>query len=183
MTILSIVVIALNAVVLLPQLVLLLVFLLWLARVAVWYMIIPLATVIIALPNTRAGYDIWKSALSIVITPILALIFYLVSLFLFDQMYSAVFTWIFSPIINADGKWSTSVSILEQLFTGELIFRLMMGFGVAIAVTMYMSMMILKGPDLVTRSLGLSGSSSDLGQDLENLRHSKTMNLGSHGIV
>lgn len=183
MTILSIVVIALNAVVLLPQLVLLLVFLLWLARVAVWYMIIPLATVIIALPNTRAGHDIWKSALSIVITPILALIFYLVSLFLFDQMYSAVFTWIFSPIINADGKWSTSVSILEQLFTGELIFRLMMGFGVAIAVTMYMSMMILKGPDLVTRSLGLSGSSSDLGQDLENLRHSKTMNLGSHGIV
>ncbi len=183
MAILSGLVIALNAIVLLPQLVLQLVFLLWLARVAVWYMIIPLATVIIALPNTRAGHDIWKSSLSIMITPILALIFYLVSLFIFDQMYSAVFTWIFAPIINADGKWSTSVSILEQLFTGELIFRLMMGSGVAIAVTMYMSMMILKGPDLITRSLGLSGSSGDLGQDLENLRHSKTMNLGSHGIV
>ena len=146
-------------------------------------MIIPLATVIIALPNTRAGHDIWKSALSIILTPMLALIFYLVSLFLFDQMYSSIFTWIFAPISDASGGFATGLSLLEQLFTGELIFRLMMGFGVAIAVTMYMSMMILKGPDLVTRSLGLSGSSGDLGQDLENLRNSKTMNLGAHGIV
>ncbi len=183
MLVLSIIVIALNAVVLLPQLVLLIVLLLWMARAAVWYMIIPLATVIIALPNTRAGHDIWKSALSIILTPMLALIFYLVSLFLFDQMYSSIFTWIFAPISNASGVMSTGLSLLEQLLTGELIFRVMMGFGVAIAVTMYMSMMILKGPDLVTRSLGLSGSSGDLGQDLENLRNSKTMNLGAHGVV
>lgn len=183
MTILAGIVIALNAIVLLPQLILMLVMLLWMARAAVWYMIIPLATVIIALPNTRAGHDIWKSALSIILTPMLALVFYLVSLFLFDQMYSSIFTWVFAPISNANGGFDTGIALLEQLFTGELIFRVMMGFGVAIAVTMYMSMMILKGPDLVTRSLGLSGSSGDLGQDLENLRHSKTMNLGSHGIV
>lgn len=188
MTLLSITVIALNAVILLPQLVMLLVLLLWMARAAVWYMIIPLACVIIALPNTRAGHDIWKSALSIILTPALALVFYLVSLFLFDQMYSSIFTWIFAPIIGADETMGSqflggAVSLLESILTGELIFRVMMGFGVAIAVTMYMSMMILKGPDLVTRSLGLSGSSGDLGQDLENLRHSKTMNLGSHNIV
>ena len=193
MSVLGLIVIAINAIVLLPQLVLLIVMLLWMARAAVWYMIIPLATVIIALPNTRAGHDIWKSALSIVLTPALALIFYLVSLFLFDQMYSSVFTWIFAPIINpadnafcgfvgAAGACDTTLSLLEQMLTGEIIFRIMMGFGVAIAVTMYMSMMILKGPDLVTRSLGLSGSSGDLGQDLENLRNSKTMNLGAHNI-
>ena len=188
MAAMTVVVIVLNAIMLLPQLVLLIVMLLWMARAAVWYMIIPLATVIIALPNTRAGHDIWKSALSIVLTPMLALIFYLVSLFLFDQMYSAVFMWIFAPIAEADnwagtGAAATGIAILEQIFTGEIVFRFMMGFGVAIAVTMYMSMMILRGPDLVTKSLGLSGSSGDLGQDLENLRHSKTMNLGAHGIV
>lgn len=181
MAILSGIVIALNAIILLPQLILLLVLLLWMARAAVWFMIIPLATVIIALPNTRAGHDIWKSALSIILTPLLAVIFYLVSLFLFDQMYSSVFSWIFAPIVSANGDFS-GLALLEQIFTGEIIFRLMMGFGVAIAVTMYMSMMILKGPDLVTRSLGLSGSSGDLGQDLENLRNSKTMSLGAHGL-
>lgn len=168
---LSVLLLAINIVVLLPQVVLLVVMLIWMAKAAVWYMIIPLATVLIALPNTRVGHDIWKSALAIILTPFLALIFYIISLYIFDQMYASVIYWIFQPILQADGFGSTVVSILMQIFTGEIVFRFLVGVSLIVAVTVYMSMLILRGPDLVTQSLGLRGSSGDLGDEFNSLRH------------
>lgn len=168
---LSVLLLVVNVVVLLPQVVLLVVMLIWMAKAAVWYMIIPLATVLIALPNTRVGHDIWKSALAIILTPFLALLFYIVSLYIFDQMYASVIYWVFQPILEADGAWKTTVSILMQIFTGEIIFRFLAGVSLVVAVTVYMSMMILRGPDLITQSLGLRGSSGDLGDEFNSLRH------------
>lgn len=171
--VLSILLIVVNVVVLLPQVVLLVVMLIWMTKAAVWYMIIPLATVLIALPNTRVGHDIWKSALGIVLTPFLALIFYVVSLFIFDQMYASIIYWVFEPIIRAsqDGFWSGLGSILMQIFTSEIIFRFLTGVAVIVATTVYMSMLILRGPDLITSTLGLRGSSGDLGDEFNALRH------------
>ena len=168
---LSILLLAVNIVVLLPQVVLLVVMLIWMAKAAVWYMIIPLATVLIALPNTRVGHDIWKSALAIILTPFLALIFYVISLYIFDQMYASVIYWVFQPILEANGVMGTLGSILMQVFTGEIVFRFLAGVSLIVAVTVYMSMLILRGPDLVTQSLGLRGSSGDLGDEFNSLRH------------
>lgn len=171
--VLSILLIVVNVVVLLPQVVLLIVMLIWMTKAAVWYMIIPLATVLIALPNTRVGHDIWKSALGIVLTPFLALIFYIVSLFIFDQMYASIIYWVFEPIIRAsqDGFFSGLGSILMQIFTSEIIFRFLTGVAVIVATTVYMSMLILRGPDLITSTLGLRGSSGDLGDEFNALRN------------
>lgn len=168
----SIALVFMNVVVLLPQVIMLVVMLIWLVKAAVWFMIIPLATVLIALPGTRVGHDIWKSALAIILTPLLALIFYLISLFIFDQMYATVLFWVFEPIIRAgqDGLGWGLVEVLKQIFTGELIFRVLAGVVLFVAVTVYMSMLILKGPDLVTQSLGLRGSSGDLGDEFSQLR-------------
>lgn len=168
---LSILLLAVNIVVLLPQVVLLVVMLIWMAKAAVWYMIIPLATVLIALPNTRVGHDIWKSALAIILTPFFALIFYVISLYIFDQMYASVIYWVFQPILEANGVMGTLGSILMQVFTGEIVFRFLAGVSLIVAVTVYMSMLILRGPDLVTQSLGLRGSSGDLGDEFNSLRH------------
>lgn len=171
--VLSIFLLAVNVVVLLPQVILLIVKLIWMTKAAVWYFIIPVATVLIALPNTRVGHDIWKSALAIILTPFLALIFYVVSLFIFDQMYASVIYWIFQPILSSftTGIWSGLGSILMQVMTGEIIFRFLAGVGVIIATTVYMSMLILRGPDLITGTLGLKGSSGDLGEEFNSLRH------------
>ena len=172
MMVLSILLLAVNVVVLLPQVILLVVMLIWMAKAAVWYMIIPLATVLIALPNTRAGHDIWKSAVAIALTPFLALIFYVISLYIFDQMYASVIYWVFEPIIRGsqNGIMSGIGSFLMQVFTGEIIFRFLAGISLIIATTVYMSMMIMRGPDLVTQSLGLRGSSGDLGDEFQALR-------------
>ena len=172
MLVLSIVLVVVNVVVLLPQVVLLVVMLIWMTKAAVWYMIIPLATVLIALPNTRVGHDIWKSALGIILTPFLALIFYIVSVFIFDQMYASIVYWIFEPIIRGfqSGGVSGFGSILMQILSGEIIFRFLTGVVVAMATTVYMSMLILRGPDLINSTLGLRGSSGDLGDEFNALR-------------
>jgi len=170
MMILGIILILINAVILLPQVVLLVVLLIWLAKVAVWYLIIPIATVIIAIPNTRAGHDVWKSALSIILLPILALFFYLVSLFLSDVMYLYIIEWTFAPIILQESFLAGVGGLIMSILTGEIFFRMFIGVGVIIAATFYMALMIIKGPDLVTGSFGLSGNSGDLGGEFENLR-------------
>lgn len=169
---LSIALIFMNIVVLLPQVILLVVMLIWLVKAAVWFMIIPLATVLIALPGTRVGHDIWKSALAIIVTPLLALTFYLISLFISDQMYMTVLFWIFEPIIRKgqEGVGWGLIEVFKQVLTGELIFRVLAGIVLFVTVTVYMSMLILKGPDLVTQSLGLRGSSGDLGDEFSQLR-------------
>lgn len=169
---LSIGLVFMNVVVLLPQVILLVVMLIWLVKAAVWFMIIPLATVLIALPGTRVGHDIWKSALAIILTPLLALIFYLISLFISDQMYMTVLFWVFEPIIRAgqSGIGGGLLEVLKQVFTGELVFRVLAGIVLLVTVTVYMSMLILKGPDLVTQSLGLRGSTGDLGDEFSQLR-------------
>ena len=174
MALLTMAVTVMNVIVLLPQVIMMVVLLLWLAKSAVWFMIIPLATVIIALPNTRAGHDMWKSALAIVLTPLLATLFYIISLFITDVMYDVVFTWVFAPMVNGDNSamgWAKSAgSLLLQLATGELLFRVLAALGLFVAITLFMSMLIVRGPDLVARSLGLGGSSGDLGDDLERAR-------------
>lgn len=172
MMVLTVLLVLLNVIMLLPQVVMLVVMLIWMVKAAVWYMIIPLATVLIALPGTRVGHDIWKSALSIILMPLLALIFYLVSIMIFDQMYMTIIYWIFEPIIRQfqDGAGWGVWEVFKQIITGEIIFRLMAGAVLFITVTVYMSMMILKGPDLVTQSLGLRGSSGDLGDEFSALR-------------
>lgn len=164
---------AVNAVVLLPQIILLVVMFLWIARAAVWYMVLPIATVLIALPETRVGHDIWKSALGIVITPAIALIFYLVSLQIFDISYGAIMYWIFEPITHSfnTGSWSLIKTLFVQIVGGELFFRMILGMGTAIAITMYMASMILKGPDLVIQALGLRTNSGELGDDLHGVVH------------
>ena len=160
---------AMNAIIILPQVILFIVGLIWTIRTAIWYMVLPLATVIIALPNTRAGHDIWKTALSVVITPMLALVFFLISLVITDIMYSAVLSWVLDPIMSEDG-WSLILEIATQLFTGELFFRVIIGLSICIALTIYMAMMILRGPDLVFSSLGLRGGSEELGRDIHQIR-------------
>lgn len=160
---------AMNIVVLLPQVIMMVVLLIWLAKAAVWFMVIPLATVIIALPNTRAGHDMWKSALAIILTPLLAVLFYLISLFINDVMYDVVLSWLFDPLINS-GLIGGVVNLIMQLATGELIFRFFIAGALCIAVTLFMAMMILRGPDLVSGALGLRSSSGDLGNDLEQIR-------------
>lgn len=174
---LSYMLVAMNAIVLLPQLVLLVVMLIWMVKAAVWFMIIPLATVLIALPNTRVGHDIWKSALAIALTPMLALIFFLVSLTITDQMYMQVLYWVFQPIIykwdsgsNGLGGLAAAGEIVMQILTGEILFRLLLGLGLAGATTVYLTMLVLRGPDLVCRSLGLSSSSGDLGEGFDEMR-------------
>ena len=169
----SILLLVVNVIILLPQVVLLVVMLIWMAKAAVWYMIIPLATVLMALPNTRVGHDVWKSSLSIILTPFLALIFYIISLFIFDQMYGVVIHWVFEPIIRGfeAGFASGMFSILMQIFTSEIVFRFLAGLSLIGAVTVYMSMLILRGPDLITQTLGLKGSSGDLGDEFSGLRN------------
>ena len=165
---------AMNAVVLSPQIILLVVMLLWISRAAVWFMILPIATVLIALPETRVGHDIWKSALGIVLTPVFALIFYLVSLSIFDIAYPAIFYWMIEPLASAassgDG-WKIVKTLLVQFLGGELFFRVMLGITVAISVTMYMATMILRGPDLVNNALGLRTNSGEIGDDLQGVHH------------
>ena len=165
---------AMNAVVLSPQIILLVVMLLWISRAAVWFMILPIATVLIALPETRVGHDIWKSALGIVLTPVFALIFYLVSLSIFDIAYPAIFYWMIEPLYSAassgDG-WKIVKTLLVQFLGGELFFRVMLGITVAISVTMYMATMILRGPDLVNNALGLRTNSGEIGDDLQGVHH------------
>lgn len=169
MALLSMAITVMNVLVLLPQVIMMVVLLLWLAKSAIWFMIIPLATVIIALPNTRAGHDMWKSALAIVLTPLLATLFYIISLFITDIMYDVVFTWMFSPMRTGD-TWTSLGNLLLQLATGEIIFRFWVAVGLFVAITLFMSMLIIRGPDLVARALGLGGSSGDLGDDLERAR-------------
>lgn len=182
---LSILLIVVNVVVLLPQVILLVVMLIWMTKAAVWYMIIPLATVLIALPGTRVGHDIWKSALGIILTPFLALIFYIVALFIFDQMYASIIYWIFEPIIRAkqDGFWDGVGAIVLQILTGEIIFRFLAGIVIFVATTVYMSMLILRGPDLITSTLGLRGSSGDLGDEFNSLRNRLDPTSRMQGIM
>ncbi len=160
-----------NAVVLLPQLMLLLVMLVWMVRTAVWFMIIPLATVLIALPNTRVGHDIWKSALGIVITPALALLFYLISINVFDTMYGALFSWVFEPLFHSfqNGALSFGMELLTQIVGGEVFFRIFLAIGVAVMSNLYLGMLIVRGPDMVMGALGMR-SSGDLGNELYDVR-------------
>lgn len=178
MEVASYLLVIMNAIVLLPQLVLVVVMLIWLVKAAVWFMIIPLATVLIALPNTRVGHDIWKSALAIALTPVLALVFYLISLTVTDQMYLTVMYWVFQPIIyqwdSSSGVGGTIAAVgfevFMQILTGEIFFRVILGITLAGATTVYLTMLVLRGPDLVCRALGLSSSSGDLGEGFEEMR-------------
>ncbi len=157
---------AMNIIILAPQVVLLVVLLLWLLRVAVMYLILPIAVVIIAIPGTRAGHDIWKSALAIILVPLLAIFFYMISFVTIEVMYRVVFFWAFEPFIDNGFLGGIGNAIISWL-TGEWIFRFAAAFFVAIGTTVLMMLMILRGPDYVARQLHLNSSSGELGGELE----------------
>lgn len=155
-----------NLLILLPQVILLIVMLLWLARVAVMFLVLPLSVVIIAIPNTRAGHDIWKSALSLALVPLMAVFFYLVSFVGMEIMYRAVWSWTLEPLTRSD-LLTDIVTSVWMWFSGEIFFRVVAACLVCAAVTVFMSMMILRGPDYVSKLLHLNTSSGELGNDLE----------------
>lgn len=159
----------LNILVLLPQVVLLVVMLLWLARAVMWFLILPMGAVVMALPGTRAGHDIWKTALAICLTPFLATLCFLLGIFINDIMYTAVLSWMFAPVLQGD-LLSGIGNMILMLATGEFIFRFVVAFLVVCAVTVFLGLLILRGPDRICAQLGLSGSSGDLGDEFETLR-------------
>lgn len=165
----GLVILGLNILVLLPQVVLLVVMLLWLARAVMWFLILPMGAVVMALPGTRAGHDIWKTALAICLTPFLATLCFLLGVFINDIMYTAVLSWMFAPVLQGD-LLSGIGNMLLMLATGEFIFRFAVAFLVVCAVTVFLGLLILRGPDRICAQLGLSGSSGDLGDEFETLR-------------
>ena len=159
--------ILMNVIILAPELILLIVMLLWLVRVTILFLIIPLAVVIIAIPNTRAGHDIWKSCLATALVPFLALCFYLISYVLTDVLYMSVFVWVFDPIAKDGFSTSTIINTFMAVLSGEIFFRIVAGCLVAVGGSMLLWLMILRGPDYVSRLLHLNGTSGDLGGELE----------------
>lgn len=159
----------LNILVLLPQVVLLVVMILWLARAVMWFLILPMGAVVMALPGTRAGHDMWKTALAICLTPFLATLCFLLGIFINDIMYTAVLSWMFAPVLQGD-LLSGIGNMILMLATGEFLFRFVVAFLVMCAVTVFLGLLIIRGPDRICAQLGLSGSSGDLGDEFETLR-------------
>ena len=166
---LSIALTVMNIVILLPQVIMLVVLLIWIVKVTIWYMIIPLATVLISLPDTRVGHSIWKSALGIILTPFLALLFFIIALLLTDAMYSSVLHWVLEPMLSAwnQGAGSFALELVKQLLTQEIIFRVFMGIAVACSMTLYLCFMIIRGPTMINNALGLH--SEGIGSELDNV--------------
>lgn len=154
---------------------------LWLYRASIWFLLVPFATVIAAIPNTQAGHGAWKGALSIALVPIFIIIFYVIGILSFGVVIDMGAQLIFSDIVqelskvgeiknlNVDGV-VTALSglggLLVDILTGEAIFRVIAFGMLALATYAGMAALILKGPYMVLSSIGLNAGHDELAGDL-----------------
>lgn len=151
-------IIMLNVITLIPEIVMVVALIMWLLQVTAWFLMIPITTLIIAIPNTDAGHSSWRSALALALTPGVITLFYLVSLVMYDVITEVAFYSIFASQYSTSytgGLGASAINLIEDLFTGELVFRLIAFVGLLAIGFTSTATMVLRGPDWFFRAVGL----------------------------
>lgn len=148
---------------LLPNVIFALAIFLWLVRCATWFLAIPLATLIVAIPETNVGHSSWREALALALTPAVMVIIYIVSLMSMDLLISILFDGMFSVYIDK-GTVLGIANFITDLFTGEALVRLVVFLMGMVIGLIFTSTFILKGADWLFNTIGLRGAHSDLGE-------------------
>ena len=148
---------------LLPNVIFALAVFLWLVRCATWFLAIPLATLIVAIPETNVGHSSWREALALALTPAVMVIIYIVSLMSMDLLISILFDGMFRIYIDK-GIFLGTANFITDLFTGEVIVRLGVFLTGMVIGLIFTSTFILKGADWLFNTIGLRGAHSDLGE-------------------
>jgi conjugal transfer/type IV secretion protein DotA/TraY len=148
----------------LPQAVMIAALFIWLIRAMAWFLMIPFGVVMMAIPESQAGHDIWKEAISVALTPVLIILFYFVGSIANGMLIDISSTLVFGYYIDHG-----FLALVWDVLTGEAIARLVIFIALVIFGFVMLSWIILRGPDMIFRALGLRGSFSDLGSEMENV--------------
>lgn len=148
-----------NVMTLAPEIAMTLALLIWLLRVAAWFLIVPISAVLIALPRTNVGHNAWKEGLALMLTPGITMLFFIVSMLMFDIVIDVSWAAMAQPYIVAmeNSMLGGAGKFLIDLMTGEIVYRIL-------ALTALLSMgffftiyLILRGPTWALQRLGLTG--------------------------
>lgn len=173
-------IIFLNIISLAPEITLAIALILWLMQVASWFLMVPIATLIIAIPNTRVGHSSWRSALALALTPGVIMLFYILSLVMYDIILEVSTYTIFLPYIQASANGSygaIALRILEDIFTGEMVFRLFAYIGLLAIGFFFTLTLVLRGPRWFFAKVGLDSNMDEFGSELSEGMHGK-MKMG-----
>ncbi len=192
--ILGLSIIILNIITLGPQVAMAIALILWLVQVVAWFLMIPISTLIIAIPNTNVGHSSWRQALALALTPCMIMLFYLVSLFVNDMVIDISTTAIFQPYIKEFASVANSsgaafaldsakmmAGFILDIFTGELLFRII-AWAVLLTIGFTFSLMlIIRGPNWFFQKVGLNSNMGELGGDFESASHRLSFGLNRLG--
>jgi hypothetical protein len=155
-----------------PQAILIIAMFLWVLRAVTWFLMVPFAITIAAIPNTRIGHDAWKELFAIALTPVLIILFYVVGSYGMSSLVDMA-----AMIVFAYYRDHGAIALIVDLFTGEAIGRLVIFMMIIIAGFSLLSGLILKGPDFIFRILQLRGNFGEMGGELGNIQDKMTGKL------
>jgi hypothetical protein len=145
-----------NVMTLAPEVTMALALLLWLVRVTAWFMVIPISALIIAIPNTRVGHSAWKEGLALALTPVITILFYIVSLMVQDVIIDVSAHAMFGKYFLDHGWLGTIASFFLDLLSGEALYRIVAFAGLLAAGFFFTVMLVLRGPGWALGKMGLS---------------------------
>jgi hypothetical protein len=163
-----------NTMSIVPEIVIAIALLLWLMRVVAWFLVLPISALVVAIPNARSGSTVWKEGLALALTPPVTILFFLTTLMLQDILVDVATQAMFSKYVS-NGFFSSSTSILIDLFSGEGLYRLVGFCGLLVTGFYYSMMLVLKGPNWAFGKMGLFS-----GDDLTSASEMEGSIKGSH---
>lgn len=137
----------------------------WIYKCVMFVFTAPLGLTIALLPKTRIGHDTWKTGLALIMTPFLYIICFIVAITLID--ISLEFAW-----DTMMGSYNFSgagiMEILMELLNGTLLLKLTAFLGFYIFLTVFAMLSILKGPQQLLQTLGITWTGPGVVDALEN---------------
>lgn len=165
-TILFVCLTVMNIMSLAPEIAMTLALLIWLLRVAAWFLIVPISAVLVALPRTNVGHNAWKEGLALALTPGITMLFFIVSMLMFDIVIDVSWAAMAQPYIQAfqDGIIGGTGKFIIDLLTGEIVYRIFALTALLSLGFFFTIYLILRGPTWALQRLGLSGQDEFSGQ-------------------
>lgn len=148
-----------NIMALAPEIAMTLALLIWLLRVAAWFLIVPISAVLIALPKTNVGHNAWKEGLALALTPGITMLFFIVSMLMFDIVIDVSWAAMAQPYLVAmeNSILGGAGKFLIDLLTGEIVYRILALTALLCMGFFFTIYLILRGPSWALQRLGLSG--------------------------
>lgn len=158
----------LDAVATIPSVFLAFAVVLWMLRVCVWYLIMPLSFIAYAMPESTAPAP-WKVPLGLALEPLLILLVYIVSI-VFAGVAQDMIGKILFHEYGAGGFFANALAIIADAASFELFAKVVVYVLAILTSYLMLAFAMLKLPPKILDSIGLGGHGDMLDQHLTSGR-------------